>query len=161
MEPVRAVALVERAGRVELVDTKEWATAWRAKVDGFAVLSMAFGEETALVAPAVDLDRRDRAALVCLDAGDGHQLWKSAISPNHSVPALAWVAERSEWVVWEFDVERKADALVRLTRDGDLVDRLPLDALGDAAFAGGGRWLVGSDSRVIDTATFVSHDLPR
>lgn len=152
--PRRPVALVERTGRVELVDTKEWATAWRATIDGFAVLAMAFGEDTALGAPAVDGDRRHPAHLVCLDLADGREVWKSVIPTAHSVPAIAWVAERAEWVVWEFDVERRGDALVRMTPDGEIVERRSLDRSGDAAFAGQGRWLVTSDSEVIDTATF-------
>lgn len=159
--PVRPIALVERLGRVELVDTKEWTTAWRATIDGFAVLAMAFGEDTALVAAAVDGDRGDPAHLVCLHLADGRELWKSAIPSKHSVPAVAWVAERAEWVIWQFDVERRLDALVRMTPEGAIVERHSLDVSGDAAFAGHGRWLVTSDSDVIDTATFARHVLLR
>lgn len=157
----RPVALVERTGRVELVQTRTWAASWRATIDGFGVLAMAFGDDTALVAPAVDGDRRDPAYLVCLDVADGRELWKSAIRADHSVPALAWVAERSEWVVWEFDVVGKGDALVRLTRDGQSVDRYPLDGLRDAVFAGEGRWLVSSDLNVLDTASYARYRIPR
>jgi hypothetical protein len=158
--PFRPVALVERTGRVELVDTATWAAYWRAPIDGFAVLAMAFGDDRALVAPAIDFDRRDSADLVCLDLA-GRELWKARIAAGHSAPALAWMSERSEWMVWEFDVERRSDALVRLTRDGGIIDRRPIEGLGDAAFAGDGRWLVTSESEVFDTATFARRRLRR
>ena len=83
------------------------------------------------------------------------------IPAEHSVPAIAWVAERVEWVVWEFDVERRRDALVRMTPQGQIIERRSLERSGDATFAGQGRWLVTSDLDVIDTATFARHSLRR
>jgi hypothetical protein len=76
------------------------------------------------------------------------------------VPWLGWDAEADEWLGIRHNVEqREPEMLMRWTRNGELVSRVPLGLIGEYAILPGGRLLVTGRGDVVDTkaATKVGH----
>lgn len=152
------IGVAARAGQVAGFDTADWRELWRLRIDGFAVLDAAFSPEAVLASDVVDMGVGDQPAALCsvycVDL-PGNLLWQYRSPPSANCPALGWDEEAGTWVGVEVDVDgRRADALIRWSRRGEVISRVGLvRSLGTYWFLPTARQMISHRREVIDART--------
>jgi outer membrane protein assembly factor BamB len=145
--------------QLAVVDTRDWTRVWKASVDGFAVVGVAFAPDGLLASDAADVDQGHLSQVYAFGL-DGKEKWRHRLSVEMSCWALAWNEASDEWVGLAHNYNRSTpDVLLRWARDGGELAAIPLASVTAAAFVpGGGRLVTGE--RVVDARTGAAIPLP-
>ena len=140
------VALLENAG---------WKRTWKAPVDGFALLDVAFAVNGLLAADSGDIGQVYAFGL------DGREQWRRQLPNEMLCWSLGWDERSDEWVGLAHNVNRSTpDLLLRWARDGRHLSAISLASVTAAAFTPDGRTLV-TENHVVDALTGAAVPLPQ
>jgi len=144
---------VGETSRFAIVDSANWKVRWRVPIAGFAILAVAFSEDSVVFSDTVSSDRPAPSTVVSYSIS-GSQQWVYATRPGCNVPWLGRVERTGDWLGIEQDTYASDHAeLLRVDTRGRVVMRVPVRAGLSFGFALGGRLLVASNGTVSDPAT--------
>lgn len=147
----RSVGAANMLGHVAFLGTDNWRVRWRAPVAGFVLLDAAFSPDAILVSNSVAFDSGEACSVYCFSLS-GKLLWQRENPEGTNLPRLAWDDEAREWLGVRNDPDqRSAEMLLRWSRDGELLSRVPLGRVSNYAFLPGGWLLVTGSGQVLDT----------
>ena len=155
-----ALAAVGWYQQLAVLDTRDWTRVWKAPVEGFAVLSVAFAPDGLLASDAADVDQGHVFQVYAFGL-DGKEQWRHRLPIEMSCWALGWDEAADEWVGLAHNYNRSTpDLLLRWARDGRELAAIPLASVTAAAFVPGGRTLVTGE-HVVDARTGTAVPLPQ
>jgi hypothetical protein len=142
-----AIAATGWYQQVALVDTRDWASRWKAALKGYAVLDATFAPDGLLVSDTGDIGHVYAFQL------DGRPAWTHRLPKEMLCWAVGWDENANEWLGLAHNVnQRTPDSMLRWSRDGRLTANHPVPTVAAAAFVHRGRTLV-TDRELVNTQT--------